>query len=82
MGCTGETLNHKISARYWSASTCFTRWTFAAPGRHPRSHLCAATRADLFQAALSAGAKINEPARHRGGRMLSSVLPVHHHQTS
>ena len=67
------------SARYWSASTCFTRWTFISTWQTSPISSCAATRADL-----SPGRPQPEPrsraSAHRGGRMLSSVLPVHHHR--
>src|SRR3546814_1908147 len=35
------------SARYWSASTCFTRWTFISTWQTSPISSCAATRADL-----------------------------------
>ena len=35
------------SARYWSASTCFTRWTLISTWQTSPISSCAATRADL-----------------------------------
>ena len=67
------------SARYWAHRPAFARWTFISTWQTSPDLILRRYAPTCLQAALSRS-QDQRASAHRGGRMLSSVLPVHHHR--